>query len=194
MPLGTFSKLPRESLRALYYKLGGTDDISDLRTRRALLKKIYEAMGNDSADLDNMHRANSVLQKISEVASVGGKYVGVDISDGELALPNKANSNENPLILSSRATAEINAVLSAGKTPIAELDPTVLYEDPDPTITSIYGIFAKMALASQGWRAVIQLFIQCSDGTISPRPDPMFCQSFDYSEVVPPTPTPGGKI
>lgn len=187
MPLGTFSKLPRESLRALYYKLGGTDDISDLRTRRALLKKIYEAMGNDSADLDNMHRARSVLQKISEVASAGGnggKYVGVDISDAQLADPTAGIGDNHPGLLSSRATAEINAVLSANKIPIVELDPTVSFAHPDPTITSIYGIFDEMTPAPQGWSAVIRLFIQYSDGTISPQPNPMFCQSFDYSEVV----------
>lgn len=184
MSLGTFSKLPRESLRALYYRLGGTDDISNLRTRRALLKKIYEAMGNDSADLDNMHRANSVLQKISEVASVGGKYVGVDISDAELGIPGQANSATNPYILSSRATAEINAVLSADKIPIAELDPTVLFEEPDPTITLIYGVFIEMRPAVQGWVTAIQLCVQYSDGDISPRPDLMFCQSSDYTEAV----------
>lgn len=187
MPLGTFSKLPRESLRALYYKLGGTDDISDLRTRRALLKKIYEAMGNDSADLDNMHRANSVLQKISEVASVGGKYVGVDISDAQLSDPTSQSSVTNPLILSSRATAEINAILSAGKVPIVELAPNI----PGLEVVPNYGILTGMNLGETGWAAQIEFFTPSSVGGAS-MGESMYCQSSDYTERAVNPGNPGG--
>lgn len=177
-----FSKLPRESLRALYYKLGGTDDISDLRTRRALLKKIYEAMGNDSADLDNMHRANSVLQKISEVASAGGnggKYVGVDISDAQPLNSTSPNSVENPMILSSRATSEINAIMDAGKIPIFEANEAG---------HSGYGIAVYWENGITGWRFKIA-FRFLANGGISQRE--LYCRSSDYTEM-PVSPTPGG--
>lgn len=174
MPLGTFSKLPRESLRALYYKLGGTDDISDLRTRRALLKKIYEAMGNDSADLDNMHRANSVLQKISEVASVGGssssRYVSVnidfmsDVTSG--SGQGDPGTEQNPWILSSDKTAELNALFSADKIPIFELS-----EGSD----TAHGVQANLVSGSTGWRNWIIAFGD------SVSPSRIYFQSSDYT-------------
>lgn len=175
MSLGTFSKLPRESLRALYYKLGGTDDISDLRTRRALLKKIYEAMGNDSADLDNMHRANSVLQKISEVASGGGSssslYVGVSINQQSDVTPGSGQGDpgteQNPMILSSDKTAEINAVFGADKIPIFELG--------DGSDTLARGLVVNLVSGSTGWRISI-LF---SGPSVSP--SLVYFQSSDYT-------------
>lgn len=174
MPLGTFSKLPRESLRALYYKLGGTDDISDLRTRRALLKKIYEAMGNDSADLDNMHRANSVLQKISEVASGGGSssslYVGVNIDAMSDVTPGSGQGDpgteQNPLILSSDKTAEINAVFGADKIPIFEL-----VEGSNAS----RGVQARLVSGSTGWR----ISVIFSGPSVSPSLS--YFQSSDYT-------------
>lgn len=106
------------SLKALYAKVGGTDDVSSISTTEDILGKIAEALGGDMPK--GTLTVADAIDKVTEVATSGGGGGGGGSSDFSIA--NVKIDNQ-----AMGGTVEILSVFEFERNELGEGSPDIAY-------------------------------------------------------------------
>lgn len=87
-----------ETLRELYAKLGGNEDVQDISTKSEMLMKIYEALGGEDAG-DEVLTVSEAIEKVTSVADGGAGGGGLElIAEDEWTVSNATQTEQSKTI------------------------------------------------------------------------------------------------